>query len=145
MSQIFDVVAQLEGYAVEKFVKSRGAGLDVSNLLELEERMIDLAKNKHFAQYQRVNIDFHLFFINSCGNGTLKEIVTDLRNKVYRLVNEGLSLPANIDQYLFSHREIIDAVSAGDAKRAGSLMTAHVHDSAFYLMKEMKARNRVEM
>ena len=145
VQEIFDVVAQLEGYAVEKFVETKGPDMDVSNLLILEERMVDLARTKQFVHYQRVNIDFHLFFINSCGNETLKDIVTDLRNKVYRLVNEGLSLPANINQYLSSHREIISAVSEGNAEKAGRLMKAHVNDSAFYLLMEMRERDRVEM
>ena len=145
VQEIFDVVALLEGYAVEKYVETKGSDLDVSNLLILEERMVDLARTKQFVQYQRVNVDFHLFFINSCRNETLKDIVTDLRNKVYRLVNEGLSLAENINQYLSSHRKIINAVSTGNAEKAGRLMKTHVNDSGFYLLMEMRARNRVQM
>jgi DNA-binding GntR family transcriptional regulator len=144
VQEIFDVVAQLEGYAVEKFVEIHRPGIDVSPLLKLEEQMVDLAKKKQFVEYQRVNIEFHQFFINRCENETLKETVMNLRNKVYKLVIEGLSLPANIHRYLSSHRKIIQTISSGNALNAGTLMRAHVYDSGFYLLKEIQLRDSVK-
>ena len=53
-------------------------------------------------------------------------------------MTEGLTLPMHIDQYLASHRKIIDAISARDPLKAEELMKAHVEDAKDFLSSVMK-------
>ena len=141
VKEIFEIVAQLEGYAAEKICFANNIEQKIFELNMLEEKMEHFSKIKDYYEYQNVNVEFHRFFIENCGNQTLKETVIALRTKIYKLVKEGLSLPMNIDKYLLSHRKIIEMVSLKQALNAGLLMREHVLESGKYLLEEIKLRN----
>jgi DNA-binding GntR family transcriptional regulator len=141
VQEIFDVLAQLERYAAENFVTNKIETKEFLHLETLQEKMENSTKKKNYIEYQIINIQFHNFIVKKCQNQTLIDLVSDLRNKVYRLVKEGLSLPMNIDHYLASHRNILNAISEKNALKAGNLMKAHVEESAKYLLNEMRDRD----
>ncbi len=141
VKEIFEIVAQLEGYATERICFANNIGKKIFELNMLQEKMEHFSKIKDYYNYQKVNIEFHRFFIENCGNQTLKETVIALRTKIYKLVKEGLSLPMNIDNYLLSHRKIIEMLSLKKALNAGLLMREHVLESGKYLLEEIKLRN----
>jgi len=134
VQEIFDVVAQLEGHAAEMVTEQRIGDNEIACLESLHEDMERLSKEKDYRGYVEKNLLFHDFFVTKCGNETLSRIVSDLRKRMYRLVSEGSTLPTHIDQYLGSHRDIIDAVSAGNAREAGRLMKMHVGDATKFLL-----------
>jgi len=142
VEEIFEIVAQLEGFATERVVK-KIKEKDILYLTKLQKRMELFAEQKRFIEYENANIQFHKFFIDNCNNPTLKKIVIDHRNKVYRLVKEGASLPKNIQRYIGSHRKIIKAISEKKALRAAMLMKEHVLESAKYLLDEMGHRDDI--
>ena len=141
VKEIFEVVAQLEGYATERICFGNNIEKKVNELSYLQEKMEYFSNLKNYYEYQNVNIEFHRFFIENCDNQTLKETVIALRTKIYKLVKEGLSLPMYIDKYLLSHRKIIEMVSSKQSLNAGLLMREHVLESGKYLLEEIKLRN----
>ena len=128
--EMFDVVGVLEGYATE-VTSLKGTNEAESRRLEsLVEGMEQAALQKNFEKYEEINLKFHRFFLDICGNRTLTQIAANLRRKVYMLASDGLPLAVHIDQYLVSHREILNAVISSDADRAGDLMRQHIKNIA---------------
>ena len=138
MQEIYDVVAQLEGYATRIVSTDKLGEKVISYLQTLQNQMEDSINKREYTRYVQKNTEFHEFFVKKCGNETLQQIVSDLRKRIYRLVTEGLTLPMHIDEYLASHREIIDAISARNPLKAEKLMKSHVEDAKRFLLSVMK-------
>jgi len=139
----YDLVALLEAYATEIAVEKMKQG-DIKYLKRLNSSMKEKIESKAFSSYIRKNIEFHRFFVKKCGNAVLVEIVSGLRNKIYRLVAEGQTLPVHIDTYLKSHNDIIEAVVLRKRAKAGNLMMSHVLDARNYLLETMKNSQKIE-
>jgi DNA-binding GntR family transcriptional regulator len=129
VSDYLDVVAQLEGYATEQTIKNNIQAKDILNLKKILSQMEEASGRREYKQYGKLNIKFHDSFLKKCGNQVLRQIVLDLRMRLFSMVPEGATLPLYIDLYLDSHRNIIRAASAGDARQAGNLMRKHITES----------------
>jgi GntR family transcriptional repressor for pyruvate dehydrogenase complex len=78
------------------------------------------------------DIAFHRTVARASRNQTLEalvnQIVSVLDQKMWReYKNTSLLTPGKPEQYLAEHREILDAVEAGDSARAARAMDAHLH------------------
>jgi len=145
VKEVFSLVAQLEGYATEIFSQEKLNEKDINYLIKLQEAMEDSVAAKDYFSYVQKNFEFHKFFVNRCGNETLQEIVSDLRQMIYKLVSEGLTLPMNVDTYITSHRNIMEAISSGSPSKAGHLMKNHVLDAMGFLIDIMKKRDKYNL
>lgn len=124
--EIFEVVAALEGMAVELFGKLPPSEKDMSELLALQNRLSSDAREKDFANYYEGNLKFHDFFAEKSGNRTLLDLIRNHRANIYRIVAHGSTLPTHIEEYLSVHEDIIATLQAGEAEKAGMMMKAHV-------------------
>lgn len=138
VEDFYDIVGQLEGYATRMVVAQKITRQDISYLKALQKEMGAVLKTKNYLQYAEHNIKFHSFFTKRYANDALDQIVSDLRLKIRKIALLGLALPMHIDQYVTSHRNIINAVSSGNAIEAGKLMADHVHDAKIFLVEIMK-------
>jgi DNA-binding GntR family transcriptional regulator len=129
VSEYLDVVAQLERYATEQTVNNNIQAKDILNLEKILSQMEKASDRREYKQYSKLNITFHDFFLKKCGNQVLRQIVLDLRMRLFSMVPEGSTLPLYIDLYLDSHRNILHAASARDARQAGDLMRKHIVES----------------
>ncbi len=137
VSEIFEIIALLEGQAVES-CGVRGLGRDDWETLEdLQRRLTDLAAGRQYQAYFDLNHYFHIFFTERCGNQTLHEMVRQQRERVYRIVSRGSTVPSRIDLYLEMHRNIIQALKDDQSEPAGRLMTAHVREAGVFVAQEM--------
>jgi len=126
IKEIYEVIAVLESEATKIAIENKIQPRDILSLQQLQQEMIQSAIKKEFKEYNRLNLLFHRFFLERCGNATLVDIDMALRNKMYRLVTEGLSIPTNIDKYLRSHDQIIEAVVSEKPVEASRLMKEHI-------------------
>jgi DNA-binding GntR family transcriptional regulator len=138
--EIFEIIATLEGQAVES-CGVRGLGPDDwAGLDDLQQRLTALAADRQFQAYFDLNHNFHAFFTEKCGNQALHEMVRQQRERVYRIVSRGSTIPVRIDLYLDMHRDVIQALRDGKPEAAGRLMKAHVQEAGVFVAREM-ARN----
>ena len=89
-----------------------------------------------------LNSKFHRFFVEKSRNEILWKVVSNLRRSIYRVVVEGQTLPLHTDEYLASHRKIIELVARRDIVGAANLMRSHVLDARRFLMEIIKDRGR---
>ena len=141
IKEIFEVIAVLEGEATETAVTSKISPKELTYLKDLQKEMVLSAEDRDYIAYNRLNIRFHQFFLDRCGNETLSGIARDLRNKMYRLVSEGLSLPMNIEKYLKSHDQVLEAIASSNPELAHRLMKAHIREASQGLVQMMIRRH----
>ncbi|MEJ2469350.1 MAG: GntR family transcriptional regulator [Campylobacterales bacterium] len=129
VEEILHVVGVLEGNAVELAAMKPLKKKEIAHLIKLQKQMIQLAGARNYSKYIEVNEKFHKYFVDECGNTTLKTIVDDLRNRAYSIRALGFTLPLHIDEYITSHDAIIKAIVENDPIEAGRIMKDHVFQS----------------
>ena len=131
----FDLIAVLEGYAVETVVSNGIESQNISYLGNLKKEMEELAKLKNYFKYAGKDAEFHSFFVKKTKNELLSRIVGELRGRIYTV---GLTLPFFINKYLERHASIIKAVAKGDPDEAGKLMREHVKEIKIFLIETLE-------
>jgi DNA-binding GntR family transcriptional regulator len=111
-------------------------------------RTDDIAQLQSFVDEQSGSVDdldaalqaarrFHLAVVEIAGNGRMLRMVTDLLDEVRRL---HFLLP-NVESHITSqeelraHRELVDALAAGDTERASEIMRKHINEVARTLVR----------
>jgi DNA-binding GntR family transcriptional regulator len=111
-------------------------------------RVDDIAQLQSFVDQQSGSVDdldaalqaarrFHLAVVEIAGNGRMFRMVTDLLDEVRRL---HFLLP-NVESHITSqeelraHRELVDALAAGDTERASEIMHKHINEVARTLVR----------
>lgn len=134
--EIYKIIALLEGYAVEIVADGNIDKEDISYLKTLQKEMEIFSKTKNYFRYTDKNQEFHAFFVKKCGNEILYNIVSDLRNRVFIIFAPGFTLPIHIDNYLESHKKIINAISNKEPLKAGEIMRNHDLDAIKFMIIE---------
>jgi len=145
VKEIFSLIAQLDGYATELVAGKKISEEDISLLMSLQQEMEHSVDPKQHLKYLKLNLEFHKFFVNRCGNETLQEISEDLRQKIHKYIVQGSTLPTSINTYLSSHRDIIEAVRSRDSLKAGNLMKTHIMDAFKFHTEIMKKKERYQI
>ncbi len=140
IQEVIEIIGQLESFAVEVVARRGISKEDITYLLDFQLRMEGNAKSKDYNGYVNNNILFHSFFVNKSDNKTLIDIVSGLRNKIYRLISEGSTLPLHIDKYIETHKRIIDAVIENNYKSARMEMEIHLKDFKTFFLDTMLKR-----
>jgi DNA-binding GntR family transcriptional regulator len=139
---IYEILTLLEVNAVETVAQHALDSADRSLMLQLLENMEKCITEKKYTEYMRINIRFHGFFNERCGNETLAQLARDLRRKVYRVVSMGITLPKYADRYFISHRLIYDAIEAGNPEAAVIAMKSHMAEQKNNLLEELSGLGR---
>ena len=118
MREIYDVLTALESLAAENAAKAGHRDTDLAELADASERM-DLAIGREDrSAWALADDDFHRELVRLGGNSRIEEIVERMSNQVRRarwvtLYVRPLPTKSNED-----HREVYEAIRAGDAERA---------------------------
>lgn len=126
LRQMYEVRAQLEGYAVELLT---AAGTPVKSLLaEPIRKMRNAARANDPIKLARYNAEFHRILAEHSGNKVLAEMWQTLNVKVRTMVNFS-SGSRDLMQIADSHVAIVDAISSGDPQVAREAIVSHVLDN----------------
>ena len=140
VAEIFRVIAILESEAAEMATEAGLSTREIQHLQRLHKDMSNSVKTKDFIEYNHLNIRFHQFLLDRCNNATISNLVQDLRNKMYRMVSEGLSLPMNVEKYLNSHHQILKALEEKKPETVHRLMKAHILEASEAVVDMMNRR-----
>jgi DNA-binding GntR family transcriptional regulator len=141
-----DDVAQL--YAVRESLESLAAGLAATQMTDAERATLTATLDAHEAQMTEANStsyprggadwDFHLLILKASRNSLIWRICGDeLRDMFSLLRSRHGSSPGRGRQALKEHRWIAEAIVAGDADLASTLMAQHIRASRNNLLKAM--------
>jgi len=128
LGDIFDLRALLEGHAAAR-AAARVTDADISAMNDLVTRM-EAATGEGVSPdidlITELNGAFHGAIVTASGNSLLPELMNSLIHvpvvsHTYRLYS-----PARMRQSMRQHRELLDAVTAGDPAWAEAVMRVHV-------------------
>ena len=124
LSDIYDVRAQLEGYAAEIICRKQTS--IVEELTETVARMIDSAKKDDLMSFASINHEFHSIIIKNAGNEILLKTwqTLHIQIKTFLIVNR---LEKDLPEVAKSHYKIIDAFRNFDGVNARLEVIKHIH------------------
>ncbi len=123
LGEIYDVRAQLEGYAAEL---AAGAGAPIKGkLMESVKRMKQAARKGDSIAFAEHNTAFHRRIVESAGNSFLLGVWESLDVKVRTAVNVARS-NRDLLEIAESHVAIVDAITSGNCKSARTKAARHV-------------------
>ncbi len=124
LSDIYDVRAQLEGYAAEIICQKQTS--IVEELTETVARMIDSAKKDDLMSFASINHEFHSVIIKNAGNEILLKTwqTLHIQIKTFLIVNRD---ERDLLEVANSHYKIIDAFRNFDGVKARLEVIKHIH------------------
>ena len=124
LSDIYDVRAQLEGYAAELVCRKK---IEIADELELAvKQMHSAALQDNLMLFSSKNHEFHLIIIKYAGNEILLKtwLTLHIQIKTFLIVNR---LEKNLTNLANSHNAIVDAFRLLDDKKARTEIINHIY------------------
>jgi len=137
VEQLLEVRTLLELAAISKAVKNVDSD-DLKLGKNLISRMKDAYRNKDVQKYIETSLDFHMLYINKCGNQMMAEFLENFTDKIKRLaflaVKEHEKIPAFIEDY----EKILSALEKRDNREATRLLREHLKrvEGSLYLKRK---------
>ena len=109
---------------------------DINSLKQLNNRIREIStKSKNcIEEWIPLNLAFHRFFREKCGNDKLNWIIEEIRIRITRFRYTSL-LVDSFDEYVKDHDEIIALVHKGNAVEAEKAMQRHIRHAKKILMR----------
>jgi DNA-binding GntR family transcriptional regulator len=123
--EIYDVRSVLFGLA-GKLLAERVGDAQVARLKEYLEQMEAAARSRDFDRYYPLNLAFHEFIIDACGNATLAAQYRGLVKKLHLFRARSLVQGGGLEVSNSEHREMVEAITARDPERAQRAHSDHV-------------------
>jgi DNA-binding GntR family transcriptional regulator len=126
IADLYEIRAALESYTL----KSVAGKLTPDQIAMVRENLRDYAALRNTGRVaDGVELDaaFHTQFVEFLGNGEIIRVMTQLREKMQRVVTQVFRLsPSRIDNSCDEHTAIANAVIDGDGARAADLIIRHL-------------------
>ncbi|MBA2514705.1 MAG: GntR family transcriptional regulator [Solirubrobacterales bacterium] len=127
----------VEQFAIEKVIRSQtDLGSKPREAITRQEELAACDDERNFVETDR---EFHRIFVAAAGNPILLQLHDSLRDRQSRMMLAALARDADrLHQVLQEHRSLADAVEAGDADAARSLLDTHLHGTLALLRSASK-------
>jgi DNA-binding GntR family transcriptional regulator len=126
--EIAEVAAVLEGYGVELAAKTIQPK-QVEELKKIVRQVSAAAKTGDYIAYAEMDFVFHEFFPELTQNAFLVREIRKLRHSLFRLRALTKALYNHVDEFLSDHEKILEAIVAGNSKKASNAMQKHIKHS----------------
>lgn len=90
-------------------------------------------------QFVAADIDFHLLIADAAGNGTLNQVMANVRSMLQAWITQVVQGAPDYEPFLSEHLEILAAIDGGDAEAARIAMGRHMDSTASRLLGRVPA------
>lgn len=125
---VYSVRESLEGLAARTVALHQPPGA-VEMLTEMHATMVECAKRGDVAQLVPLNLEFHRILRRQAANPYLGLFLTQVEQAVRRFRHSTFDDPQRCSQALAEHKDIIDAIAAGDGDAAQDAASAHMRNA----------------
>jgi len=122
---MLEVLGHLEKLAGE-LVCERASDKDIQSLVDLHERMMDCYRLRDRMPYYKLNQEFHSRLADLSGNGTLREVQSNIQARLKRIRYIGNQKPESWAGAVADHEEMVAALKNRDGRRLGEAMSSHL-------------------
>jgi GntR family transcriptional repressor for pyruvate dehydrogenase complex len=113
-------------------------------LAEMRRLLKEMANTLHdMRRYARFDCDLHLLIAQASGNAVLIQIICSIRQAMEQAAIFGMAARrdrAAIEMVQHLHEDVVDAIEARDANRAGLTMLAHMESAMAIMQAACNAR-----
>ena len=128
IEELYVIQAALEGLA-GSLASQKMRKEDIRELRSVQERLKKSVR-KDPGEWQKLNIAFHQFFIDKCGNRRLHLLIKNHRDQFARYWRIILSIPGQRERSNEGHEKILRALDRGDPLKVRLAMEEHIGQSA---------------
>lgn len=133
----FSLDAIRELYCIQAALEGLAAGLatpkisrkEIRELRQVQKRLCKSLRDDA-TQWQGLNIQFHHFFLERCGNKRLQGLIKNHRDQFARFWRIILSIPGQRERNTKDHEKILTALEKGDSLRVRLNMEGHIQNAA---------------
>ena len=136
VEEMYAVKKAMEPYATELAVKNMSAeGLE--KLREILEQQEFYVTKSNAEKIKDLDTEFHDIIYSESASPTLESILSPLHHKLMRFRKVSLQFSDRSTQSVEEHKQLFEAIEAGDAKKAKELMAEHVNNACKNIMGGM--------
>ena len=133
IEEIYALQATLEGMAAD-LATQRMTEADKKDLRGIQKQLRE-ALHKAPGEWQKMNVRFHQFFIERCGNRRLQNLIKNQRDQFARYWQIILSIPGQRGRNMTGHEKILKAIASGDSLKVRLAMEEHIHQTTKRLVE----------
>ncbi|HEX2543549.1 MAG TPA: GntR family transcriptional regulator [Ramlibacter sp.] len=122
---LYDIRAGLARTA-GRLVSSRISSAELQGLFAMHEAMSAASKADDLDAYHEENLKFHQQLAQCTGNPRLQRLDSGIAKELGLFMRRSVFTSASARRSCFEHGEMLAAIRAGDAERAGSAYEAHI-------------------
>jgi DNA-binding GntR family transcriptional regulator len=137
--EIYEVRITLEG-AAARAAADRHTALDLLRIEQIHETMV-AASTEDPERLASANRRFHEAMWSMSHNATLIDLLERLHAHLLRYRETTLSYPGRWSAVLDEHRQLIEAIKAGDRDRAGRIAEEHMTEARTIRLRMYAARD----
>ncbi len=134
MQEIYEVLASLEPTATELLARQNPSRERMMPLIEACDDMERALDVDNLEAWATADEKFHFALVNLCGNRRLAALVMTVWDQAHRARIFTLKLRPKPIESTREHRDVVDAILAGDAEKARNLYRAHRERAASALL-----------
>jgi DNA-binding GntR family transcriptional regulator len=131
IEELYVIQAALEGLA-GGLAAQRMKKEDIQQLWSVHERL-KKSVQRDPGEWQKLNINFHQFFIDKCGNRRLHGLIKTHRGQFARYWRIILSIPGQRERSNDDHEKILKALDRGESLKVRLALEAHIQQAANHL------------
>ncbi len=139
MMDVLEVRKTLEVLAVTKACKRMGEE-ELNELRRKEDEFIKILETDDVTTIAEADEAFHDVIYHSTGNKRLEQILSNLREQMYRFRVEYLKKKESWDLTVEEHRCIVEALSQHDEKEVVRLIAKHIDSQQAAIDKALKGK-----
>jgi len=139
--ELYDIRAAMDALAAEK-AAGQASRKELNGLKGFLKNMAEAIDAGDFKSYFKSNIDFHSGIVRLSRNNNLFSLTEGIYNKASLCRKTNLSLQDRVRTSYRQHKEILDAIEAGNSAEASRLMKHHILDAKNVLLASLTGVER---
>lgn len=133
---IYRIRAVLEGLAARMAAEKINTE-QLQQLVNMVEKIEELAKNKDYEQLERVHQEFNDLVYRTADSARLYGMITTLVDHITRFTRVGYCHPGRIEEATREHRQLVEAIKMRDGALAERVAREHIDNSRRAYFNEM--------
>ena len=89
---------------------------------------------------KELDTSFHIIIYKASGSRTLSKILSELHRNIRSYRKLSLTVPGRLEKSIEEHKEILEAIQSGDAKRADEITSRHIENAMNNMIIATKGR-----
>ena len=139
LADIYKIRIRLEGLA-SSMAAERMSDEEKRALAETVELSEFYLGKGDVEKLKELDTSFHIIIYKASGSRTLSKILSELHRNIRSYRKLSLTVPGRLEKSIEEHKEILESIQSGDAKRADEITSRHIENAMNNMIIATKGR-----